>query len=337
MNGYYIAFDENGQAYIEHGLIRNIGQKAHKYIMKVGEGAKARYFYTKEQIEAYKKNLQDRKKTDRYARDVIKQREKQGREYQKKHEKAQKEVQYEEVGLKDFVTGGATGQKYRELEKKQKDAQKAAEKAEKEQIRQQQKAAKYQQNVNELINKTRENSKWTKQAEKWRNNPDYDTDNTAQDWHEEQAEQLRKQLDDDVVYTKGMRKSMEKLEDWHEEQAKRLQRQKEENASTLAKNYQEKVDKEVERALNNSRSYRKANEHMDKAAEQAEIAREQREIAKQYERLAEELIDDYERTSLPGITQKAIREGGEALSKLLNSIADIPINALNNTTVRVRK
>ena len=50
---YYIAVDENGQAYIEHGVLRNIGQRAHKYIMKIGDGAKARYLYTKEEVQAY--------------------------------------------------------------------------------------------------------------------------------------------------------------------------------------------------------------------------------------------------------------------------------------------
>ena len=50
---YYIAIDENGEAYIEHGILQNVGKKAHKYIMKIGDGAKARYFYTKEEVQAY--------------------------------------------------------------------------------------------------------------------------------------------------------------------------------------------------------------------------------------------------------------------------------------------
>lgn len=55
-NRYYIAIDENGEAYIEHGLFdraRSTGQRAHKYLMKIGEGAKARYLYTQEEVRAY--------------------------------------------------------------------------------------------------------------------------------------------------------------------------------------------------------------------------------------------------------------------------------------------
>ncbi len=322
MNGYCIVYDENGRAYIEHGIIRNAGQTAHKYIMKIGDGVKARYFYTQEQIDAYKKNLQDRK-TDRYARDVIKQREKQGREYQKKQEKAQKEAQYEEVSLKDFLTGGSVGRELREREKKAKEAQKAAEKAEKKQIREQEKAEKYQQRVNELVANTRENSKNQKQADFWKDNPDAGGNSDVLKYHREKAEQY------------GDEHPM--LRNYHENQAKALEREIAEYAASSQKSYQDKANKEVERVLNQSHSYRKANEHMEKAAEQAEIAREQRRIAREYERLAEELIDDYERTSLPGMAQKTVREGAEVLSKLLNGLTDIPMKALNSATVRVKK
>ena len=60
---YYIAVDENGEAYIEHGLFdraRSTGQRAHKYLMKIGEGAKARYLYTQEEVRAYMQGGQKR-------------------------------------------------------------------------------------------------------------------------------------------------------------------------------------------------------------------------------------------------------------------------------------
>ena len=60
MNDYIVLVDENGQPYIAHGIwskardAANSGRKkATKYIEKIGEGAKARYFYTKEELDAY--------------------------------------------------------------------------------------------------------------------------------------------------------------------------------------------------------------------------------------------------------------------------------------------
>ena len=56
---YIVLVDENGQPYIAHGLFGNVkrvasnaSSRAHKYIAKWGEGAKARYFYTKAELEA---------------------------------------------------------------------------------------------------------------------------------------------------------------------------------------------------------------------------------------------------------------------------------------------
>lgn len=46
---YVVLFDENGQPYIAHAWGKGT---AHKYIEKWGEGAKARYFYTKQELEA---------------------------------------------------------------------------------------------------------------------------------------------------------------------------------------------------------------------------------------------------------------------------------------------
>ena len=74
---YYIAIDENGEPYIEHGLLKNVGKKAHKYIMKIGEGAKARYFYTKEEVDAYYNKVKNKasdtvKKTTQTAKNASK-------------------------------------------------------------------------------------------------------------------------------------------------------------------------------------------------------------------------------------------------------------------------
>ena len=56
---YIVIFDENGQPYIAHAFSDKARRaaaaarsRAHKYIAKWGEGAKARYFYTKEELDA---------------------------------------------------------------------------------------------------------------------------------------------------------------------------------------------------------------------------------------------------------------------------------------------
>lgn len=52
MNDYIIAVDRDGQPYIAHVWGRGANGQ-HKYIAKIGEGAKARYFYTQEQLRAF--------------------------------------------------------------------------------------------------------------------------------------------------------------------------------------------------------------------------------------------------------------------------------------------
>lgn len=53
MNDHIILVDETGQPYIAHaGFGRGIRQN-HKYLMKIGEGAKARYLYTQAEVQAY--------------------------------------------------------------------------------------------------------------------------------------------------------------------------------------------------------------------------------------------------------------------------------------------
>ena len=66
--------DENGQPYIAHaGMLSNAASGArqgvgrgvrqvHKYIMKIGEGAQARYFYTQDEIRAYQQEMANRAK-----------------------------------------------------------------------------------------------------------------------------------------------------------------------------------------------------------------------------------------------------------------------------------
>lgn len=51
MNDYIVAIDEYGQPYIAHAL------KNHKYLMKIGEGTKARYLYTQAEVSAYLQGL----------------------------------------------------------------------------------------------------------------------------------------------------------------------------------------------------------------------------------------------------------------------------------------
>lgn len=53
MNDYIITVDRDGQPYIEHAWGNRWANKSHKYIMKIGEGAKARYLYTQEEVRAY--------------------------------------------------------------------------------------------------------------------------------------------------------------------------------------------------------------------------------------------------------------------------------------------
>ena len=73
-NDYYIAFDENGTPYIEHGIFDNVKntvknavasttnaakgvgrgvRQNHKYILKVFENGRNRYFYFPEEVKAY--------------------------------------------------------------------------------------------------------------------------------------------------------------------------------------------------------------------------------------------------------------------------------------------
>ena len=46
---HYISFADNGKPYVEHSLMRN-----HKYIDKIQDGRSTRYFYTQQELDAYR-------------------------------------------------------------------------------------------------------------------------------------------------------------------------------------------------------------------------------------------------------------------------------------------
>lgn len=52
-NDYIIRFDESGEPYIAHAWGQRGPNQSHKYIAKIGEGVKARYFYTQEELRAF--------------------------------------------------------------------------------------------------------------------------------------------------------------------------------------------------------------------------------------------------------------------------------------------
>ena len=60
MSDYVVSFDESGQPYISHAFFRrqnqNGSRKDHKYFEKIKNGLKTRYFYTKQEWDAYQRN-----------------------------------------------------------------------------------------------------------------------------------------------------------------------------------------------------------------------------------------------------------------------------------------
>lgn len=82
MSNYIIRIDQNGAPYLEHAW----GKKtSHKYIARIGEGAKARYFYTQEQLRAF---MQGAKNTGKKVKEVAK--EKSGINAKQRLEQAKK-------------------------------------------------------------------------------------------------------------------------------------------------------------------------------------------------------------------------------------------------------
>ena len=69
MATYIISFDENHQPYISHAFVAGGGgagrgvRQNHKYLLKIGEGRLARYFYTPAEVAAYKRELQNTTKS----------------------------------------------------------------------------------------------------------------------------------------------------------------------------------------------------------------------------------------------------------------------------------
>lgn len=126
MNDVYIAVDQNGRAYLAHGF----GDRAHKYLMKIKDGAKNRYLYTQQEVNAYL----NRRKSDRYARSVMKDREKQGRQSLKDEAKARKQAEKDKAKYDRYAAEYASGvQSQREKQGRQhvKQEQKAQKQAEK--------------------------------------------------------------------------------------------------------------------------------------------------------------------------------------------------------------
>lgn len=60
-NTYVILVDENGQPYIAHSIFGDARKKGTKYIERIKEGAKTRYFYTKAELDAYRNKQQANK------------------------------------------------------------------------------------------------------------------------------------------------------------------------------------------------------------------------------------------------------------------------------------
>lgn len=143
--------------HLEHGLFQP------RYYKKIGRGKDARYFYSKEEYEAYVNRAYqsstreaqlaeaDRQKRQERDREVMRQYNQASRNAQIAEANRQKRLeadratmqQYNEasrgaqlynndkVGVIDYVTGGTAGKIYRQTKQKYKQAMKAAKKAEK--------------------------------------------------------------------------------------------------------------------------------------------------------------------------------------------------------------
>lgn len=55
MSDYYVGVDYDGRPYITHAWGNAWKNRSHKYIAKIGEGARARYFYTQEELRAFQR------------------------------------------------------------------------------------------------------------------------------------------------------------------------------------------------------------------------------------------------------------------------------------------
>ena len=73
-NDYIIAVDENGQPYIAHAYnLTNMKYRQVKYLLKLKDGKRTRYFYTQDEIDAYyrkKKKQKERKRPTSHKKNV---------------------------------------------------------------------------------------------------------------------------------------------------------------------------------------------------------------------------------------------------------------------------
>lgn len=58
---WYVITPSTSDEYLEHGWFKDTARKVHKYILRVKDGAKWRYFYTKAEIDAW---IQKKKKSN---------------------------------------------------------------------------------------------------------------------------------------------------------------------------------------------------------------------------------------------------------------------------------
>lgn len=128
MEDYIILVDETGRPYIAHadmlGGARRGAQRLHKYIMKIGDGAKARYFYTQEEIRAYQR--------ERALNNAVKGMQKDAEKVVKKAEKVTNKTEQQPANrLQDKIKAGVDNVKSTTERMKDEFRKKADEKAEK--------------------------------------------------------------------------------------------------------------------------------------------------------------------------------------------------------------
>lgn len=103
---YIILVNEDGQPYIAHaGMVSNAAsgvgrgvRQSHKYIMKIGEGLKARYFYTQDEIRAYQQEMARKAKgtTEQVKDKVQSTTDRMKEEFRKKKEDAKDKLGFDE-------------------------------------------------------------------------------------------------------------------------------------------------------------------------------------------------------------------------------------------------
>ena len=107
MNDYILAFDDNGSPYIAHAFWnrknQNGSKRDFKYFQKIKEGLKTRYFYSKEEWDAYQrnKNSENEKRSDKSL-----------------NSKASKQIQEFKDKVSEKWNGGVSAKQYEEAHKK---------------------------------------------------------------------------------------------------------------------------------------------------------------------------------------------------------------------------